>query len=120
MVSANAPLESANSVQPKQSIIQTLITSYGPLSAVSEFLSPLEKIKLQALNKLFYDKMVPQIVPLVETPSVQLILESGRKNIMLGTWSKNTKVCKTQQLLKIGKGPGEDDPDMLGFSEIYF
>ena len=47
-------------------------------------------------------------------------MESGRKNIMLGTWSKNTKVCKTQQLLKIGKGPGEDDPDMLGFSEIYF
>ena len=96
MVSANSPLESAKPLQPKPSIIQTLITSYGPLSAVSEFLSPLEKIKLQALNKLFYDKMVPQIVPLVETPSVQLILESGRKNIMLGTWSKNTKVCKTQ------------------------
>ena len=59
MVSASSPLESANPTQPKQSIIKTLITSYGPLSAVSEFLSPLEKIKLQALNRLFYDKMVP-------------------------------------------------------------
>ena len=64
--------------------------------------------------------MVPQMIPMVETPNVSLILESSRKDIQIGTWRKGAKVCRTRRLLKIGKGEGEDDPDKLGFSEIYF
>ena len=60
------------------------------------------------------------VVAKVETPNVSLILESSRKDIQIGTWRKNAKVCKSRKLLKIGKGEGEDDPDKLGFSEIYF
>ena len=119
MVSAS-PLEALNPLKSQGTIVQTLATSYGPLSAVTEFLPPIERIKLQGLSRHFYNKMIPQIVALVETPQVQVVLESGRKNIMLGTWSKNTKECKSQRLLKIGKEPGDDDPDLLGFSEIYF
>ena len=87
---------------------------------MSMFLEPLERIKLQAMNKHFYDKLIPQVVANVETPNVSLILESSRKDIQIGTWRKNAKVCRARRLLKIGKGEGEDDPDKLGFSEIYF
>ena len=47
-------------------------------------------------------------------------MESSRKDIQVGTWRKGSKTCKTRRLLKIGKGVGENDPDSLGFSEIYF
>jgi len=99
---------------------QALINSYGAMTTVSYFLTPLERVKLQALCKRFYEHLIPQVVTLVETPNVSLILESSRKDIQIGTWRKNAKVCKVQRLLKIGKGEGEDDPDKLGFSEIYF
>lgn len=83
-------------------------------------MEPLERILLQGVNKNFYNKLIPQVVATVETPNVSLILESSRKDIQIGTWRKNAKVCKARRLLKIGKGEGEDDPDKLGFSEIYF
>jgi hypothetical protein len=92
----------------------------GALASVGKFLTPLQRIQLQALNKDFYNKQIPLVVAKVETPNVSLVLESSRKDIQIGTWRKNAKHCKTRRLLKIGKGEGEDDPDKLGFSEIYF
>ena len=56
----------------------------------------------------------------VETPTVSLILESSRKDIQIGIWKKNAKNLKVHRLLKIGTGEGENDPAVLGFSEIYF
>ena len=104
---------------PSNSIKQ-FCGSMGALASVGKFLTPLQRIQLQALNKDFYNKQIPLVVAKVETPNVSLVLESSRKDIQIGTWRKNAKHCKTRRLLKIGKGEGEDDPDKLGFSEIYF
>ena len=99
---------------------QALTGSYGVMTSISYFIDPIERILLQGVCKKFYNQLIPQVVATVETPNVSLILESSRKDIQIGTWRKNAKVCKARRLLKIGKGEGEDDPDKLGFSEIYF
>ena len=103
-----------------QAACLALTTSYGAMMSVSLYLTELERIKLQALCKRFYDQLIPQIIHAVETPNVSLILESSRKDIQIGTWRKGTKVCRSRRLLKIGKGRGENDPAELGFDEIYF
>ena len=47
-----------NSTAPK-TISYTFISSYGPMCAVAEFMTPIEIIKLQSLNHLMYDRMIP-------------------------------------------------------------
>ena len=42
-----------------KSISDTFISSYGPMCAVAEFMTPIEIIKLQSLNHLMYDRMIP-------------------------------------------------------------
>ena len=106
--------------QSSSSTHNTLITSYGAMMSVTNYLTLLDRIKLQALCKKFYNSLIPQIIHEIEIPNVTLVLESSRKDIQIGMWKKGAKKLKVRKLLKIGSGEYDDSPDVLGFSEIYF
>ena len=88
---------------------------------MGKYLEQIEVIKLQKLNKEFYDNMMPRVLTKVTQPSANVILESSRTNIEIGFWKRNTRKLSTRRLMKIGDGQnGTISKDVLGFSELYF
>ena len=100
---------------------ETFLSSAGALKTMATYMEQIEVIKLQKLNKNFYEKMVPQLLTKVSQPSATIVLESARTDIQLGYWKRNTRDLKTRRLFKIGDGsPGTIPVSTLGFSELYF
>ena len=71
---------------------------------MAKYLEPLEVIKLQKLNKDFYDNKAGALLQKVTKPSAFIVLERSRNEIHIGYWKRNTRELSTQRILKIGDG----------------
>ena len=69
--------------------IAPMLQSAGSMMTIWSFLPPKEVIKLQGLNKYFYNNLMQRTTYKHEMPRLFCVFESARKHIALGMWRDN-------------------------------
>ena len=75
---------------------QRIVQSGGAMFTIVSYLDRREKIRLQALNKQFYNETSQRAIISLVMPHVTLIFENARKQVYVGLWRKNIRYCETK------------------------
>ena len=71
---------------------QRMVQSMGAMNSIFGFLSQKETIKMQALSKEWYNKVLPRSGGVtIQMPCLELVLESDRTHIKVGMWRDNIR-----------------------------
>ena len=92
------------------------------MSALSQFLEPMESLQMQLINKRMYD-LLSQTVYTVSVPSVTVVLERKRTEFYLCRVLPTDSSQRYWKLFEIGDEKRANrvySPETLGFSECYF
>ena len=78
------------------------MSKQGLVSAIISFLSELEQVKFQQLNKRMYDSISPNLFATIPIQNLSFILEKNRKEFYLCRFNICQKEQEYSLLLKIG------------------